>query len=236
MSKYLYLLDPGHGGLINGQYSTPGKRSPKFEDGSVLYEGVNNRDNVNRIMNALQKLGIDCVDIVNDNKDISLTERVARANKLHPTRKCIYISIHSDAHQYYYIDKACTIRYDVKVHGKRDTKTMFQKSPIEWTEANGISVYTSPGQTPSDPFAQIWIDELEAQFGNTVTWRKDKSDGDEDKEAHFYVLKETNMPAVLGELGFHTNLEQARRMQTDEWKNKVVASVVNAILKWEKQN
>jgi hypothetical protein len=25
-------------------------------------------------------------------------------------------------------------------------------------------------------------------------------------------------------------------MQTDEWKNKVVASVVNAILKWEKQN
>lgn len=206
MSKYLYLFDPGHGGLINGQYQTPGKRSPKFEDGSVLYEGVNNRDNVNRIMNALKKLDIDCIDIVNSNVDISLTERVNRANKLHPTRKCIYISIHSDANG------------DGKL----------------WDQASGISVYTSPGQTTSDKFAQIWIDELQLQFGETVKWRKDSADGDEDKEAHFYVLKETNMPAVLGELGFHTNKEQARRMQTDEWKNKVVASVVNAILKWEK--
>jgi N-acetylmuramoyl-L-alanine amidase len=206
MSKYLYIFDPGHGGLINGQYVTPGKRSPKFEDGSVLYEGVNNRDNVNRIMNELHKLGIDCIDIVNSNVDISLTERVNRANKLHPNRKCIYISIHSDANG----------------DGK------------EWDQASGISVYTSPGQTKSDVFASLWIDELEFQFGETVKWRKDKTDGDEDKEAHFYVLKETNMPAVLGELGFHTNKEQAKRMLTDEWKNKVVASLVNAIQKWEK--
>lgn len=208
MSKYLYIFDPGHGGLINGQYSTPGKRSPKFEDGSVLYEGVNNRDNVNRIMNALQKLNIDCIDIVNDNKDISLAERVSRANKLHPNRKCVYISIHSDANG------------DGKV----------------WDTASGISVYTSPGQTKSDVFASLWIDELEQQFGTSVLWRKDSRDGDEDKEAHFYVLKETAMPAVLGELGFHTNKEQARRMLTDEWKNKVVASVVSAIQKWEKLN
>jgi N-acetylmuramoyl-L-alanine amidase len=206
MSKYLYLLDPGHGGLINGQYSTPGKRSPKFEDGSVLYEGVNNRDNVTRIMNELHKLGIDCIDIVNSNDDISLTERVKRANKLHPNRKCIYISIHSDANG----------------DGK------------EWDQASGISVYTSPGQTTSDSFAQIWIDELQLQFGETVKWRTDKTDGDEDKQAHFYVLEKTNMPAVLGEIGFHTNKEQARRMLTDEWKNKLLASIVNTILKWEK--
>lgn len=236
MSKYLYILDPGHGGLVNGQYVTPGKRSPKFEDGSVLYEGVNNRDNVNRIMNALQKLGIECIDIVNSNIDISLSERVKRANKLHPTKKCIYISIHSDAHEYLYIDKACTVKYIPAIHGKKSSKELYRKSTLEFTEANGVSVYTSPNQSKSDIFASLWIDELETQFGNTVTWRKDTKDGDEDKEAHFYVLTETAMPAVLGELGFHTNKEQARRMQTDEWKNKVVASVVTAIQKWEKLN
>jgi len=206
-SKFLYILDPGHGGLIDGKYVTPGKRSPAFEDGSVLYEGVNNRDNVTRIMNALHKAGIDCVDIVNSNVDISLSDRCNRANALMKDRKCIYISIHSDA-----------------------------AGNTGWNDASGISVWTSPGQTKSDIFASIWIDELEAQFGETVKWRKDKRDGDEDQEAKFAVLVGTNMPSILGELGFHTNKEQARRMQTDEWKNKVVASLVSAIQKWEAMN
>ena len=39
MSQYTWLLDPGHGGIIDGVYQTAGKRSPKFPDGSVLYEG-----------------------------------------------------------------------------------------------------------------------------------------------------------------------------------------------------
>ena len=50
MSKYIWLLDPGHGGLIDGVYQTRGKRSPPFADGSILYEGVFNRDVVSRIL------------------------------------------------------------------------------------------------------------------------------------------------------------------------------------------
>ena len=97
MSKYLYIIDPGHGGIDpdNGQYVTAGKRMVK--DGIKLYEGVNNRDNVKRIMAGMKKAGLECVDIVNNWRDISLTERVLRANKLAKDRKCIYISIHSDA-------------------------------------------------------------------------------------------------------------------------------------------
>lgn len=206
MSKYLYLFDAGHGGLENGVYQTSGKRSPKFDDGTILYEGVNNRDNVRRIMNQLAQISIEAKDIVNSTADIPLSKRVKDANELHKTRKCVYISIHSDA------------AGDGNV----------------WNPASGISVYTSPGQTKSDIFAALAIDELEIQFGNTVKWRKDTTDSDEDKEENFYVLKETSMPAVLLELGFHTNKEEAKRMLTDEWKNKVVAAVVTSIQKWER--
>lgn len=206
MSKYLYLFDPGHSGLVSGVYQTPGKRSPKFDDGTILYEGVNNRDNVRRIMNQLCAMGIECMDIVNSQVDVPLPLRVKDANELAKTRKCIYISVHSDA------------------MGNGNT----------WQPASGISVYTSPGQTKSDIFAALVIDELEAQFGNTVKWRKDNTDGDEDKEENFYVLRETTMPAVLLELGFHTNKEESKRMLTDEWKNKVVAAVVTSIQKWER--
>lgn len=206
MSKFLYLFDPGHGGLVGGTYQTPGKRSPKFEDGTVLYEGVNNRDNVRRIMNQLTQLGIECRDVVGSNNDIPLSTRVHTANELNKTRKCVYISVHSDA----------------------------AGDGTLWNPASGISVYTSPGQTKSDIFASLVIDALEEQFVNTVKWRKDTTDTDEDKEENFYVLKETVMPAVLLELGFHTNKEEAKRMLTDEWKNKVVASVVTSIQKWER--
>ncbi len=206
-SKITVLCDPGHGGKINGIYQTAGKRSPKFDDGSVLYEGVNNRDNVNRLVHVLEKEGIKAIDIVNSDSDVALSERVRRANLLSKGGECMYISMHSDAHG----------------------------NGAEWTPASGISVYTSEGQTKSDEFAQIVIDRLQANFGETVKWRTDKSDGDEDHEENFYVLKKTNCPAILIEAGFHTNKKEALRMLSEEWKNKLTQSIVEAIKIWEEK-
>lgn len=207
MASKTYLMDSGHGGKINGIYQTAGKRSPKFDDGSVLYEGVNNRDNVNRLMHVLEKEGIKAIDIVNSDSDVALSERVRRANLLSKGGECMYISMHSDAHG----------------------------NGAEWTPASGISVYTSEGQTKSDEFAQIVIDRLQANFGETVKWRTDKSDGDEDHEENFYVLKKTNCPAILIEAGFHTNKEEASRMRGEQWKNKLTQSLVEAIKIWEEK-
>lgn len=229
------LLDPGHGGLVDGKYVTPGKRSPFFEDGTQFYEGVNNRDNASRAMKALKEAGFTVIDIVNTQGDMSLLERCRKANQLMATHpNCLYVSIHSDAHEYQYVDKECTIRYNKKIHGLIPSKKLFRKSPAEWTEASGISVYTSKGQTKSDIAASFWIDALEEQFQNTVLWRKDTTDKDEDKEENYYVLTNTNMPAMLGEIGFHTNKNQCLRMMTEEWKDKFVRSLVKACLQYQK--
>ncbi len=206
-SKYLWCLDSGHGGLIKDVYQTPGKRSPMFDDGSVLYEGVNNRDNVKRVMAALKAEGIDCVDIVKSNKDVPLEKRVADANALHKDRPCVYISFHSDA----------------------------AGNGVDWHPASGFSVYTSVGQTESDKFAEIVLNEVATRFGNKLRWRTDKTDGDGDKEENFYVLKNTDCPAILIECGFHTNKAEAMAMLTDAWKIEYVNAIVSAIKKWEAQ-
>jgi N-acetylmuramoyl-L-alanine amidase len=100
-----------------------------------------------------------------------------------------------------------------------------------------LSVYTSKGDTgKSDDFAELVIDELKEQFGNTVKWRTDNADGDKDKEENFYVLKNTNCPAILCELGFHTNKEEATKMLSAEWKNKCVLAITYAIKKFELKN
>ena len=98
MSRYTWLLDPGHGGIIDGVYQTKGKRSPLFDNGVILYEGEFNRAVAKQILEYCDKSNIDAIDIVDSEKDIPLRERVQRANNLHAQkRNCIYVSIHANA-------------------------------------------------------------------------------------------------------------------------------------------
>lgn len=90
------LLDNGHGGLINGVYQTPGKRSPVWNDKTVLYEGEFNRAIVNGIIEQLTMLKFPYVNIAPEYTDVPLVERVKRANKYGKTSS-FYLSVHSNA-------------------------------------------------------------------------------------------------------------------------------------------
>lgn len=203
-----FLFDPGHGGLIGGKYQTAGKYSPKFDDGSRLLEGVNNRVNVREyILPYLHSAQQSAYDIVPEDLDISLIERSKRVNEypLMPINKA-FISIHSDA----------------------------DNSEDKWGKAGGISVWTCKKDNISDEFANIMIDGLMQTFGDTVKWRVDESDGDKDKEADFAVLRRVNpeIPAILIEAGFHTNKAEAKRMLTHEWRDKLANGILIGCVSW----
>ena len=211
MQTFLVLLDSGHGGIINGQYTTPGKRSPIYEDGKQLFEGVYNRSIVKLIREKLITLGISGLEIINvasGDLDSPLGVRVNTANREWDRLNrpaAIYISIHGDA----------------------------AGDGINWHAASGISVYTSKGQTKSDVFASILIDKLD-DIVTGVKWRTDETDQDKDKEENFYVLKNTNMPAVLSENGFMTNYAECKRMLTLDWQKTIANAHVNAIVAYRK--
>ena len=100
MSDKLILLDPGHGGIINGQYVTAPKKMYKHPDGFTIYEGVYNRLIVEGLKDALTSAGVKFDDIVNSNKDIPLKNRVDRANALAAEagpQNTLYVSIHANA-------------------------------------------------------------------------------------------------------------------------------------------
>ena len=92
----IVLLDNGHGGLINGIYQTPGKRSPVWNDGSQLFEGEFNRAIVNGIIEELTALRISYVNIAPEYRDVTLETRMRRANQF-GARDCFYLSVHSNA-------------------------------------------------------------------------------------------------------------------------------------------
>lgn len=72
------------------------------------------------------------------------------------------------------------------------------------SNAKGFEVFTSPGDTAADPFAERVIQNFESRYPERAI-RVDLSDGDRDKEARFRVLTGTNCPAILVEACFVSN-------------------------------
>ncbi|VVS93689.1 N-acetylmuramoyl-L-alanine amidase [Desulfoluna spongiiphila] len=92
----LILLDAGHGGVIDGVYQTPGKRSPKWSDGSQLFEGEFNRWIVNGLSERLSRRHIPYVLIAPEQRDVTLRTRVNRANR-YKGRPSLFVSVHANA-------------------------------------------------------------------------------------------------------------------------------------------
>ncbi len=91
----IVLLDNGHGSLVNGRYTTPGKRYDHGNKG-IVFEGEFNRSIVARIIEELIKYYIPFVNIAPEHRDVSLFTRVKRAN-YYSTENCLYLSVHSNA-------------------------------------------------------------------------------------------------------------------------------------------
>ena len=91
------ILDAGHGGVINGHYQTPGKRSPKWSKG-ILYEGMFNRWVVNRLIEKLDRASIPYFHVSPELKDTTLHTRSGRANEIMRINpKAFILSIHANA-------------------------------------------------------------------------------------------------------------------------------------------
>lgn len=221
MSRYTWLLDPGHGGFIDGVYQTAGKRSPLFPDGSQFFEGEFTRDIARRIValsdgsygNGLRsrrlrnkvnraKFSLDVVNLVDTEEDVPLRTRVNTANQIHrEKRNCIYISIHANAHGMGRSFK------DPKAKA-RGTCTFYHYK-------------SSKGEVLAESL-QRWLADL-TPFRNrgiraNETW------------ANFYVLRKTHMPAVLSENGFMTNFDDATLLMDPDVRQAVANAHYNMML------
>lgn len=192
MSSYkTIILDPGHGKIINGVYPTPGKRSPKWPDGSQLFEGEFNHDVASRVETRLSKLGIPYVNLASNTEDKPLTERTSEANRI---KSSVLISIHSNA-----------------------------------GGGEGFEVYTSVGETKSDKFATMMMEEFEMEFP-TIRTRKDFSDGDSDKEVNYWMTYRTVMPSILCEFFFMDNKHECYEyLMSDNGRERVANCLVETI-------
>lgn len=201
MSKHTWLIDAGHGGIdSSGKYTTAPKKMHEFENGLVFYEGVVNRIYATELWNRLGDLEIDFGLVYHDWKDTYLHDRTKMANIIHAKKKnCILLSLHSNA-----LDGA----------GPAKPK--------------GFEIFTSPGETKSDKYAEIFARFYETHLPQ-FPFRSDTTDGDKDKEEKFTILTSSNCPAILIENLFFDELEQAEFLLSGHGKDQIVTCMVEAI-------
>ena len=190
------LIDNGHG------LNTPGKRSP---DGQFL-EAIYNREIAKRIVAELQNKGYDAELLVPEEEDISLNERVRRANEhcqIHGKPNVILISIHVNA----------------------------AGNGTQWMNATGWSCYTSKGQTQSDKLANCLYEAAIKNFpGKRI--RTDYSDNDPDWEENFYLLKKTLCVAVLSENFFMDSHSDLEYLQSRAGKQAIMDTHIEGIIEY----
>ena len=203
-SKIKILIDNGHG--IN----TLGKRSPYsmtgIEPKIPFLEYEWNREIADELVYELCFIGFDAELLVTEITDISLKERTQRVNKYCDDlgkENVILISIHANA----------------------------MGNGTKWEKATGWEAYTCLGNTESDNIVRFFYDAAEKYFSDKKI-RYDWSDGDCDKEAGFYIIKNTKCPAVLTENFFYDNIEDVKFITSKEGKRKIIDMHIDAIVNY----
>lgn len=194
----LVLVDNGHGVNTSGKCSPDGKfREYKW-----------NREIAHEVVAQLRERGYCAELLVKEDIDISLADRVKRANN-----KCNQLGVKN------------VILVSIHVNAAGNGK---------WMSAKGWSCFTSKGLTKSDKIADE-LYKVAEEMMPTRTMRKEYSDGDADWEAGFYILKNTKCPAVLTENFFMDNRDDLDYLTSAEGRKAIVATHVEGIINYVKE-
>ena len=201
----IWILDPGHGGIINNKYVTAPAKMHRFEqEGVEVYEGVINRGIKNKVVRMLIENDIKHWDYITGQNDIPLRVRTRKINDYAAMNlNCVVLSIHSNA---------------ARVPGS----------------GNGFEIFTSKGETKSDKIAQVFADTYQKNFPQ-FPFRKDTTDGDDDKEANFWILQKTTCPALLVENLFFDEWQQATYLMTFDGQMEIAKTIVESIKRVENE-
>ena len=207
----LVLLDAGHGGIDpNGKYTTAPDKQFRHESGSFHGDGWFYEGVWNRrvVLRVAEKL---------------------RALRLP------YVLLFHD-----WID----IPLDIRVERANFMGLMYDcllisshanASPRH--NARGFEVWTTPGETPSDLYAEIHYQHVKQRLGHIIRMRPDTwTDNDHDKEARFKIIQATTMPAILIEHLFFDEINDAILLMREDIVEHFAEAQLHTILRFMHAN
>ena len=223
--KPIIVLDPGHGGMDSG--------AEKF--GTVEKQVV--LAFAHELREQLEKTGRYKVLMTRD-KDIfiELDERVRFGERNHAN---LFIAIHAD----YASTKArgatiFTLRDGVAKDLQRSATNKAGKNVMSEAEVQTVKQLKGDVDAVRDILADLAERDVKLTHERTGVFAKSVIETmgestpmrhDPDQQAAFKVLKTAQFPSVLIELAYVSNKQDAKNLNSDEWREKVADSIVSAV-------
>ena len=96
----IFILDSGHGGMLDGMYQTAPKKMYQHQNGEIAYEGVVNRLVKQKAISLFIRDSIRYVDVCPTELDLDLDTRCNIINAIcdeYGKNNCLLISLHMNA-------------------------------------------------------------------------------------------------------------------------------------------
>ena len=213
------LIDAGHGGKdpgalktfkVNGKSITVKEKDVNLKVAKMLYELLHNAYPQKQIILTR-----------NSDKFLSLGERTDIANnvKVGENEAVLFISVHVNSS----LNKNSS-GYEVWYLSPGYRRTVLDKSVAEdKTLFDIMNIMTEEEYTrESVMIAKFIMDGLQTQIGKESTARGIRAE-------EWFVVKNSNMPAVLIELGFVSNEKEALLLNDDKYLKKATLGIYNGI-------
>lgn len=214
------ILDAGHGGKDPGALGGSGSR----EKDIVL-------DITERVRKILLKNGFKIIMTRNSDKFITLKLRTEIASK---SKAELFVSIHANSNPSKnvkgvetYSSKPLNATDRNEDQRKRNEYLMFRDLKMKHTDSTVKSILSdmlySYKEAESAQLALNVTEEVANISGTRFIGAKD---------ARFFVLRNTLIPAVLVEVGFLTNSKEEKLLKTSSYRQKIAMGVAKSIINY----
>ena len=181
-------------------------------DSGAVSNGLREKDLTlsvyNKVSSRLASLGYSVLTSRNTDKDVDLVSRADQANK---SNADMFLSIHFNA-------GGRGASYGIE--------TYYYKARPEYTPAINKDKHNDPERLEkSRKLAQKIQQSLVSKTGAYDRGVKRET---------FAVLRETSIPSILVELGFIDNREEANKIKTNEYQEKLADGIVDGIVEYYK--
>ncbi|WP_413560528.1 N-acetylmuramoyl-L-alanine amidase family protein [Bdellovibrio sp. HCB209] len=231
LAAFHIVLDPGHGG----------------NDKGAVYNSIREADLVLTVAQKLQTLlGKDNEFVVTmtreKDRSISLPERVKMAEEANAD---LYVSLHANAA----LDqRAKGVEFFFQNNMPADEDALYLANQENQAVQNARDIHAISGGDELSKKGDIAaiVEDLKRQnrmFSSlrltkalTTIWGNDENAMQATiKQAPFYVISKTSMPAVLIEIGFISNPREAKRLQQKDYQKDLAQKIYNALVSYKEK-
>jgi len=223
--RFTIVLDPGHGGIDGG---AKGRNGAKEKDIVFNFAKV--------VKEQLQTSGpFDVLLTRDEDKFMTLRQRLEFNRR---AKADLFVSIHADSLRQKYVRGSTIYTLSKKASDKLSEKLAESENSVdliaglaleEEQEDAVVDILVDLTTSETKRFSRRFSSILVKRLGEEIRLIKNPQ-----RSAAFGVLKAPEVPSVLVELGYLSNSEDEKLLQTKEWQAKAADAITRSVFEFFK--